>query len=126
VLRKAHLIAAFVHDTWKVAVDHSKARIPPNEHGFLAARWLEQRVEDEGLVSLVELHDDGYRAWRDDQMGREDRPTARIQEVVHRFGVDLTPFVAFCWADNRTGTKTSEQVNWLVGRLRETGADSER
>lgn len=119
--RRRLRVAALVHDTWKQAVDRSIDRVPPNEHGWLAARWLERIVDDERLVSLVELHDEGYRAWRAHQAGRGDQATARISEVARRLGADLTLFVAFYWADNRTGTKTPEQVSWFAQRLRDLG-----
>jgi hypothetical protein len=116
-------VAALVHDTWKAAVDRSKARVPPNEHGYLAARWLEARMDDPTLVTLVELHDEGYRAWRAHGAGREEQGRLRIVEVAHRMASSLAMFVAFYWADNRTGTKSPEQVGWFVERLRADGHD---
>jgi hypothetical protein len=119
--RRRLRVAALVHDTWKRAVDRSKDRVPPNEHGFLAARWLEQHVADEALVTLVELHDEGYRAWMANQAGRHDQAALRIAEIARRLPDELPLFVAFYWADNRTGAKTPEQVEWFVERLAEAG-----
>ena len=119
--RRRLRLAALVHDTWKRAVDRSRDRVPPNEHGFLAARWLEQRVEDGALVTLVELHDEGYRAWRAHQAGREEQVAFRVGEIARRLPDGLPLFVAFYWADNRTGTKSPDQVEWFVRRLAATG-----
>jgi hypothetical protein len=69
----------------------------------------------------VELHDEGFRAWRAHQAGREEQASSRIAEVARRLGDDLPLFIDFYWADNRTGTKTANQVEWFVGRLRELG-----
>lgn len=119
--RRRLRVAALVHDTWKQAVDRSMERVPPNEHGFLAARWLERIVDDERLVTLVELHDEGYRAWRAHREGRDYQAWVRIAEVARRMGDDLALFLAFYWADNRTGTKTLEQVAWFSDRLGDLG-----
>ncbi len=119
--RRRLRVAALVHDTWKQAVDRSRDRVPPNEHGFIAAQWLALHVDDPPLVSLVELHDEGFRAWRAHEAGRDDQAWSRIGEVARRMGADLPLFVAFYWADNRTGVKTAAQVGWFVDRLRDLG-----
>lgn len=122
--RRRLRIAALVHDTWKRAVDREQDRVPPNEHGFLAARWLEQHIEDEALIALVELHDEGYRAWRAHAAGRDDEAASRIGRIVSRLPESLPLFVAFYWADNRTGAKTPEQVDWFVEQLAGLGAEA--
>ncbi len=119
--RRRLRIAALVHDTWKRAVDRAKDRVPPNEHGSLAARWLEHRVDDPTLATLVELHDEGFRAWRAHEAGRDDQAWSRITNIARRMGDDLALFVAFYWADNRTGAKSPHQVGWLIDRLRDYG-----
>lgn len=122
--RRRLRIAALVHDTWKRAVDREKDRVPPNEHGFLAARWLDQHIEDEALITLVELHDEGYRAWREHAAGREDEAAFRVGRIVARLPESLPLFVAFYWADNRTGAKTPEQVDWFVEQLADLGVEA--
>jgi hypothetical protein len=119
--RRRLRLAALVHDTWKQEVDQARDRVPPNEHGYLAARWLEGRIDDPGLVTIVELHDEGYRAWRAHQQGRDDQAFGRILAVARRVGPDLPLFVSFYWADNRSGDKTPEQVPWFVEQLRTCG-----
>ena len=119
--RRRLRVAALVHDAWKRAVNRSRERVPPNEHGFLAARWLERVVDDERLVTLVELHDEGYRAWRAQQAGRDGEAWHRVAEVARRMGDELALFVAFYWADNRSGEKAPGQVAWFVARLRDLG-----
>ena len=71
-VRRRLRVAALVHDTWKRAIDRSRDRVPPNEHGFIAARWLKRLVDDAPLVALVELHDESYRAWRAHLAGHHD------------------------------------------------------
>jgi hypothetical protein len=117
-------IAALVHDTFKYRVDRSAPRIPPNEHGFLASRFLAAHVVDDRLVALVELHDDGYRAWRLAHERRMPEAWAKVDEIIRRLGDDIGLFVAFYWADNRSGDKEPGQVEWFVARLAERGVST--
>ena len=114
-------IAALAHDSFKREVRWWRPKVPPNEHGFIAARWLAGFVDDGRLLALVELHDEGFRAWRDHRNGRADEATPRIDAVVARLGDDLRLFVAFYWADNRSGDKDPAQVDWFMERLVERG-----
>ncbi len=119
-------LAALVHDTFKVQVDRAAPRLPPNEHGSLAAQFLEARLRsarlpDARLVSLVELHDEGYRAWVASLEGREGESWDRVSRIVDRMDGEIELFVAFYWADNSSGDKTQDQLPWFVDRLVERG-----
>jgi hypothetical protein len=114
-------LAALVHDSFKRDVDRSAPRVAPNEHGFLAARWLASHVSDDRLLALVELHDEGYRAWRAHQAGRDEQALGRIAQIVGRMGDEIGLFVAFYWADNRSGDKAPDQLDWFVARLADSG-----
>jgi hypothetical protein len=118
-------LAALVHDSFKRDVDRSAPRVAPNEHGFLAARWLASHVSDNRLLALVELHDEGYRAWRAHQAGRDEQALGRIAQIVGRMGDEIGLFVAFYWADNRSGEKAPDQLDWFVARLAEYGVEAE-
>jgi len=119
-------IAALVHDTFKARVDRSAPRMPPNEHGFQAARWLAARVTDPELEALVELHDEGFRAWSAHLAGREDEAQSRVTNVRRRLGDGIALFVTFYWADNRSGDKDPRQLDWFVEQLTLAGGDDPR
>jgi hypothetical protein len=74
-------------------------------------------------VALVELHDEGFRAWRAHERGRDEQAWARVEEIARQMGDDLKLFVAYAWADGRTGSKDGRSLPWLVERLREAGFD---
>jgi hypothetical protein len=114
-------IAALAHDAFKREVRWWRPRVPPNEHGFIAARWLRGFVGDERLLALVELHDEGFRAWKAGEAGRGDEAASRVAEVVRRLGDDMALFVDFYWADNRSGDKRPGQVEWFIDRLARLG-----
>ena len=114
-------LAALVHDSFKHRIDHTVPRIPPNEHGFLAAQFLAPLVPDPRLLSLIELHDEGYRAWRAAQYGNDEQIWGRLAAIAGRMGPDLSLFVTFYWADNRSGDKEPGQLDWFVERLADLG-----
>ena len=114
-------IAALVHDTFKYRVDRNAPRIPPNEHGYLASQWLEKYIQDSKLLALVELHDDGYRAWQDFQHGGERRGWRRITQIIDRLGDEVQTFIDFYWADDNVGDKSPEQLPWFIERLGDCG-----
>ncbi len=118
-------IAALVHDAFKHAVDRSIPHIPPNEHGHIASRRLAATLEDDRLLALIELHDEGFRAWRAHQAGREDEARQRIDTVVRRMGDAIGDFVSFYWADNRSGDKDPRQLDWFAAQLSERGIDAQ-
>ncbi len=70
-------LAALIHDTFKYAVDASRARTGENHHGARARRFAERYLEDPALLELLELHDEAYDSWlagqRDPQRGEEER-----------------------------------------------------
>jgi hypothetical protein len=120
--KKANLrIAGLAHDTFKYQVDRNAPRIPPNEHGFLAAQWLTKYIQDPKLLALVELHDEGYRAWQDFQHGAEPRGWRRITQIVKRLDDEIQMFSDFYWADNNAGDKSPEQLTWFIERLADCG-----
>lgn len=114
-------IAALVHDTFKFRVDRTAPRVPPNEHGAIASAWLARYVEDPHLYALVELHDDGFRAWGAALEGREAESADRVDRIVEGLGEEIELFVAFYWADNRSGDKSPEQLDWFVEQLCKRG-----
>jgi hypothetical protein len=119
---KANLrIAALVHDTFKYQVDRNAPRIPPKEHGYLASQWLSKYLQDPSLLALVELHDDGYRAWQDFQHGGERQGWRRITQIIGRLEGEMQMFINFYWADNNVGDKSPEQLPWFIERLGDCG-----
>jgi hypothetical protein len=116
-------IAALAHDAFKREVRWWWRRQPPNEHGWIAARWLAGYVDDRLLLALVELHDSAFRAWQGHRAGHAVQARGRIDEVVRRLGGGIGLFVAFYWADNRSGDKEPGQVDWFVAQLAARGID---
>jgi hypothetical protein len=101
-------VVALVHDTFKHEV---RWWLPHrSDHARLARRWAERHVEDPGVLEVVEVHDEAYRAWR----GRDE---ARARRLIDRLGEHLPLFVAFYRCDNETGDKTPDDRRWFEALL---------
>jgi len=109
---------ALVHDTFKYRVDRSRPRVPPNEHGALAARFAARYTDDPALLTIVELHDDAYRAWRTGAVdGEWQHAVERASLLVDRLGGNVDLYLRFVRCDNRTGSKIRDSVRWFEGFL---------
>lgn len=116
--RERRRLPALVHDTLKHEVDRSRPRTPPNEHGAVAAlfaAWLGLPPE---LVTIIALHDEAYRAWREGAVDG-DWPGAmeRSARLIDRLGPTVDLYLQFFRCDNRTGSKIRDSVRWFEGVL---------
>ncbi len=110
---------ALVHDTFKHRVDRGRARVGDNHHATIARRFAERYTDDVELLELIELHDEAYNAWvKGHRGGRWHAAEARAQRLLDRLGPSRTLYLRFYRADNGTGTKDREPLEWfeqLVG-----------
>ena len=114
-------LAALVHDAFKYREDMSVPRVSPNEHGYLASQWLAPFVDDPVLLALLELHDEGYRAWRSARWGAEGQERVRLERLVARLPHDMNLYATFYWANNQTDGKDQSQLAWFARRLGDLG-----
>ena len=111
-------LLALLHDTFKYQVDRSRPRVPPNEHGALAARFAARYLTDRRLLAILELHDEAYRAWRTGAVEGDWRAAiARASAVVDRLDGSIDVYLRFSRCDNRTGLKIRDSVRWFEGFL---------
>ena len=109
-------LIALVHDTFKQDV---RWWLPGRtDHARLARSFAERHIDDEGVLAVVELHDEGYRAWRHGKRtGRWRAAERRVAELRRRLGEHLPLFLAFYRADNATGTKSDADLRWFERRV---------
>jgi hypothetical protein len=107
-------LIALTHDTFKHGV---RWWLPwRNDHARLARAFAVKHVDDEGVLVVVEHHDDAYRAWRRaSKDGRWDRAERRAEALIDRLGEHLDLFRAFYRCDNATGTKSPDDRHWFEG-----------
>ena len=120
--RRALRFVALVHDSFKHAVDRSRPRTGENHHAMRARRFAERYVDDERLLSVIELHDRPYAVWRRlRRTGAVDE--GRLEDLLARVP-DLELLRRFVALDGSTEGKDPEPVRWFeeVVRRRAPGA----
>ncbi len=107
-------LIALVHDTFKYREDKGRPRDWSRHHGALARRFLEPFTDDEELLTVVELHDEAYYAWRfiflyqQPEQGRE-----RLRQLLRRLGNARQLFYLFFKCDTLTGDKIPTPLTWF-------------
>lgn len=113
-------LIALVHDTFKYQVDMTMPRSGPNHHAARARAFASRYISADIVLDIIELHDEAYNAWQmGGRKGRWAKAEARGAELLHRLGPNVDLYLRFFTADNLTGNKTPESVDWfrmLAGR----------
>lgn len=111
--RKLRLVA-IVHDSFKREVDRKLPRIGANHHATIARSFLEQFTDDPDLLEIVELHDEAYHLWK---AGQRDGGWATVEAgtraLLERLGPRLPLYQLFYRADNESGNKAAEPLDWF-------------
>jgi hypothetical protein len=81
---------------------------------MLARRFAEGYLDDPDLLDVIELHDEAYNSWAKgirsgDWATAEDRARA----LRRRLGTRLPFYLRFYRADNHTGSKSQEPLEWF-------------
>lgn len=122
--RRELRLLTLVHDSCKYAVEDGRPKTGENHHAARARRFAERYVDDERLLSAIELHDKPYALWR-----RLNR-TGRLQEQEFAKMLDALPdpglFLRFVELDGSTAGKRQEPLDWLRQELERRGAVTER
>ena len=108
-------LLALVHDALKFRVNHARPRTGENHHAMRARRFAEGYLDDERLLTTLELHDRPYGIWRKQRRtGRLDEE--RFQDMLDRIP-DLDLFVRFVELDASTEGKNPEPLDWFRSEL---------
>ncbi len=111
--RRLRLIA-LVHDAFKHRVDPRRPRTGDNHHGRIARRFAARYLDDAELLEIVELHDEAYNAWgKGRRSGDWAAAEERAERLIERLGRSLPLYSRFYSADNATGSKSREPVEWF-------------
>ncbi len=106
-------LVALVHDTFKYIEDRSPQRNWSQHHSILARRFFEEKTSDKVVLSLIELHDEAYYAWRFHKAGCFGERERRLEKIINHLGNDFQLFYAFFKCDTATGDKDPTPVFWF-------------
>jgi hypothetical protein len=114
------------HDTFKPEALSGVAIAHPRSHASLARSFLAEFCQDEDLLAMVQLHDEPYALWKQ-QQHRVSFDAARLQRLLDAIG-DWNLFSAFLLIDGCTAGKDRGSLQWffadVAGRVESTfGAD---
>ncbi|HEV8051651.1 MAG TPA: hypothetical protein VGP47_04085 [Parachlamydiaceae bacterium] len=112
-MREKLRIITIIHDTFKHQVDMSLPTYGENQHGMLARRFAEKYITDQGILEIIQRHDDAYFAWRFWMNGNREKSLRSVTNLIEVLGDDLELFTAFYECDNATGDKTPDDVIWF-------------
>jgi hypothetical protein len=108
-------LIALVHDSFKYLVDPSRPKIGDNQHGTIAARFLERFTDDAGILLVTRTHDDAFSAWRlGARRGDWQQAEDRGRQLIQTLGPHLDLYLAFFACDNRVEGKAPDSYDWFV------------
>jgi len=114
VTRTRLRLIAYVHDTFKYREDKNRPRDWSRHHGVLARRFLEPFCDDRELLTVVELHDEAYYAWRSIFLyQRPEQGEARLRQLLLRLRNARQLFYLFFHCDTLTGDKIPTPLTWF-------------
>ncbi len=107
-------LIALVHDTFKYNEDKGRPRDWSRHHGVLARRFLEPFTDDQELLTVVELHDEAYYAWRTIFLYQQpEQGEERLRRLLSRLGNARQLFYLFFKCDTLTGDKIPTPLTWF-------------
>lgn len=114
--RSSLRLIALIHDTFKNKSDHMQSRMRKKSHGYWARQFAKQYINDEGVLTVIELHDEPYKAsLLLTRHGNREAAQRRARELITQLGHNLDLFMHFYLCDNRTGDKSSAHYEWFKG-----------
>ena len=111
-LRERLRLIALVHDTFKFRRDEPGIKRQP--HGVYAREFARQFISEEGLLNVIEWHDEAYKIYRRGVHSADwHTATVRACELIDRLGSYIDLYLSFFLCDNRTGDKTPDSYDWF-------------
>jgi hypothetical protein len=116
-------LVALIHDTFKHRVERSQPTVGENHHAMMARRFAQRYIDDPEVLDVIELHDEAFNAWvKGDRGGKWDAAEARAQRLLQRLEGSANFYLRFYRADNQTGSKSQEPLQWFERIMSERGA----
>lgn len=116
--RKLRLIT-FVHDSFKHIEHKGNPRDWSKHHGVYARKFLAKYVDEPLLLTITEMHDEAYYAWRLEALyNRPEKSTERLQHLIEKVGKELQLFYLFFKCDTQTGDKIQTPVKWFESNVK--------
>ena len=115
-------LIAIVHDTFKYEEARTIAQGNRIHHGIFAKSFFSEFIDDDELLTIIELHDEAYYCWRMIQNNNDyDGGMKRLDSLLQKIDGFLQLYYMFFKCDTRTGDKIQVPLKWLEKNI--TGID---
>jgi len=115
-------LIAIVHDTFKYEEARTIAQGNRIHHGIFAKTFFSDFINDEELLTIIELHDEAYYCWRMIQNNNDyDGGMKRLDSLLQNIDGFLQLYYLFFKCDTRTGDKIQVPLKWFEKNI--TGID---
>lgn len=106
---------AYCHDTFKYLEEQiGKGPDRSNHHSILARKFMEDYISDQGVLDVIEYHDEAYYCWRLQHLyNRKEEGTARMNEMLDVLKSNIQLFYLFFKCDTKTGDKIQAPLQWF-------------
>jgi hypothetical protein len=103
------------HDTFKAEAKPGVAITDPRSHASLARHFLSGYCSDQGLLSMVQFHDEGHALWKQfSAKGKyNEERFANLLATIQ----DWDLFLWFTIIDGCTEGKSRDQLRWFVNEV---------
>lgn len=109
-------LIALIHDTFKYKTVRVEFAANERSHGYLARQFAERYINDAGILDVIELHDEAYKAsLLMTRHGNREAAERQARELVTRLGNNIDLFIRFYLCDNQTGDKSTAHYQWFKG-----------
>lgn len=115
-------LIAIVHDTFKYEEARTIAQGNRIHHGIFAKLFFSEFIDDDELLTIIELHDEAYYCWRMIQNNNDyDGGMKRLDSLLQKIDGFLQLYYMFFKCDTRTGDKIQVPLKWFEKNI--TGID---
>ncbi|MEM9823682.1 MAG: hypothetical protein AAF985_21530 [Bacteroidota bacterium] len=114
-------LISLVHDSFKHREDKTtQPRDWSKHHGVLARKFMEPLINDQEILTIIELHDEAYYCWRLKHIYRDvDAADQRLNYLLEKIGAARQLYYLFFKCDTRTGDKNQAPLHWFEKNIPE-------
>lgn len=107
-------MVALCHDTFKYEEEKTILRGSRIHHGLLAKEYIQQFLDDDTVLTIIELHDEAFYSWRLSVLqNRQVESLYKLHRIFERTEGFLQLYYLFFKCDTRTGDKIQAPVAWF-------------
>ena len=112
-------LIALIHDTLKYKAAWPQTRGEQRSHDDWAREFAERYLADEGFLTVLELHDEAFRAsLLMTRRGDSEAADRRARELIARLGPHLPLFMRFYRCDQQLGDGSLPHYQWFRSEIR--------